>query len=513
MSGRHGRFGVHDPPDLAGRQQLQASRTVDLLQLGPPCGGSAVNKRHTVNDRRCIAGQQGPKTLAGRVVRNVRRQGRRSRVGRACSSDPRPRAETWSSSPTPSGSSGWSAQATWNESCCCARPSVRRQRTDDGGDPLTQGPLAHRKGRSTVAAAAETHPRCEQRQPRKGEDMRVRVGINGMGRIGRDLMRIATDRAGSASETAIEVVAVNDLAPSETLAHLLRHDSTYGAWSRTVEVARGRLDIDGHEIRGPATSPIRKIFHGRTSASTSSWRRPACSARAPPQRHTCGRAPARWSSPRPAPTSTPPSSWASTRTPTTPSSTTSSPTPPAPPTAQHRWPKYWTPVRHRVRAAHHRAQLHRRPEPARRPPQGPAPRPRRPPSTSSRPAPAPRRPSASCSPSWPDGSTGSPCGSPSSTPRWSTSPSSSPSPPPPPRSTRPSTPQPKRSSRASCGAPRNRWCPTTSSARTASCLLDTGLTRVAGRMVKVFGWYDNEWGYAQRTVDLVEMVARLLPAR
>jgi len=47
----------------------------------------------------------------------------------------------------------------------------------------------------------------------------------------------------------------------------------------------------------------------------------------------------------------------------------------------------------------------------------------------------------------------------------------------------------------------------------ASCLLDTGLTRVAGRLVKVFGWYDNEWGYAQRTVDLVEMVARLLPAR
>ena len=47
----------------------------------------------------------------------------------------------------------------------------------------------------------------------------------------------------------------------------------------------------------------------------------------------------------------------------------------------------------------------------------------------------------------------------------------------------------------------------------ASCLLDTGLTRVAGRMVKVFGWYDNEWGYAQRTVDLVEMVARLLPDR
>ena len=47
----------------------------------------------------------------------------------------------------------------------------------------------------------------------------------------------------------------------------------------------------------------------------------------------------------------------------------------------------------------------------------------------------------------------------------------------------------------------------------ASCVFDAGLTRVAGRLVKVFGWYDNEWGYAQRTVDLVEMVARLLPAR
>jgi glyceraldehyde 3-phosphate dehydrogenase len=45
----------------------------------------------------------------------------------------------------------------------------------------------------------------------------------------------------------------------------------------------------------------------------------------------------------------------------------------------------------------------------------------------------------------------------------------------------------------------------------ASCLLDTGLTRFAGQMVKVFGWYDNEWSYAQRTADLVEMVARRLP--
>jgi glyceraldehyde 3-phosphate dehydrogenase len=47
----------------------------------------------------------------------------------------------------------------------------------------------------------------------------------------------------------------------------------------------------------------------------------------------------------------------------------------------------------------------------------------------------------------------------------------------------------------------------------ASCVLDAGLTTVTGDLVKVFGWYDNEWGYAQRTVDLVDMIARTLPDR
>jgi glyceraldehyde 3-phosphate dehydrogenase len=78
--------------------------------------------------------------------------------------------------------------------------------------------------------------------------MRVRVGINGMGRIGRDLLRIATDRA-AAGDAGFEVVAVNDLAEPATVAHLLKHDSTYGAWSRSVDAARGLLDVDGHAIR------------------------------------------------------------------------------------------------------------------------------------------------------------------------------------------------------------------------------------------------------------------------
>jgi len=79
--------------------------------------------------------------------------------------------------------------------------------------------------------------------------MRVRVGINGMGRIGRDLLRIATDRTTAGADAGIEVVAINDLAPPETVAQLLRHDSTYGAWAHTVKSARGVLDVDGHGIR------------------------------------------------------------------------------------------------------------------------------------------------------------------------------------------------------------------------------------------------------------------------
>ena len=47
----------------------------------------------------------------------------------------------------------------------------------------------------------------------------------------------------------------------------------------------------------------------------------------------------------------------------------------------------------------------------------------------------------------------------------------------------------------------------------ASCVLEADLTTVTGDLVKVFGWYDNEWGYAQRTIDLVDMIARTLPNR
>jgi glyceraldehyde 3-phosphate dehydrogenase len=45
----------------------------------------------------------------------------------------------------------------------------------------------------------------------------------------------------------------------------------------------------------------------------------------------------------------------------------------------------------------------------------------------------------------------------------------------------------------------------------ASCVVDLALTRAIGTTAKVFGWYDNEWGYAQRVVDLLDLIARTLP--
>jgi glyceraldehyde 3-phosphate dehydrogenase len=45
-----------------------------------------------------------------------------------------------------------------------------------------------------------------------------------------------------------------------------------------------------------------------------------------------------------------------------------------------------------------------------------------------------------------------------------------------------------------------------------SSIFDSGLTMVNGNLVKVFSWYDNEWGYSCRLVDLVEKIAETLPA-
>jgi glyceraldehyde 3-phosphate dehydrogenase len=58
--------------------------------------------------------------------------------------------------------------------------------------------------------------------------MAVRVGINGFGRIGRNFLRAALEQAATGTEPAVEVVGVNDLVPTATNAHLLKYDSTHG---------------------------------------------------------------------------------------------------------------------------------------------------------------------------------------------------------------------------------------------------------------------------------------------
>jgi glyceraldehyde 3-phosphate dehydrogenase len=45
----------------------------------------------------------------------------------------------------------------------------------------------------------------------------------------------------------------------------------------------------------------------------------------------------------------------------------------------------------------------------------------------------------------------------------------------------------------------------------SSCVFDAGLTKADGHLVKVFGWYDNEWGYANRTLELIELIGGMLP--
>jgi glyceraldehyde 3-phosphate dehydrogenase len=85
--------------------------------------------------------------------------------------------------------------------------------------------------------------------------MAVRVGINGFGRIGRNVFRAAHE-----SDADIEIVAVNDITDAGTLGHLLKYDSVYGPFKGTVEVGDGVLVVDGRDVkvlaeRDPAALP------------------------------------------------------------------------------------------------------------------------------------------------------------------------------------------------------------------------------------------------------------------
>ena len=84
--------------------------------------------------------------------------------------------------------------------------------------------------------------------------MATTVGINGFGRIGRLVMRIG------AKDPAIKFAGVNDLVPADNLAYLMRYDSTHGRFDGTVEEVDGALVVDGQTVkcmseRDPASLP------------------------------------------------------------------------------------------------------------------------------------------------------------------------------------------------------------------------------------------------------------------
>jgi glyceraldehyde 3-phosphate dehydrogenase len=75
--------------------------------------------------------------------------------------------------------------------------------------------------------------------------MTIKLGINGFGRIGRQIFRIAWE----AHKDEVEVVAVNDITDPQTLATLLKYDSNYGRFPAEIQVGAGAFVVDGREVK------------------------------------------------------------------------------------------------------------------------------------------------------------------------------------------------------------------------------------------------------------------------
>ena len=90
--------------------------------------------------------------------------------------------------------------------------------------------------------------------------MRLKIGINGFGRIGRILLRAAQNYKN------IEIVGINDIAPIHTLAHLLKYDSTHGRFGAIVTAGEKAITINGREIPVFASREPSKIPWGDAGA-------------------------------------------------------------------------------------------------------------------------------------------------------------------------------------------------------------------------------------------------------
>ena len=163
--------------------------------------------------------------------------------------------------------------------------------------------------------------------------MTVRIGINGFGRMGRALVRIAV-----AEGSPLEVVAVNDLAPPDQLAKLVARDSVYGRFPQEVVLEGSQLTLGPARLQLLAEPEVKLLPWGdlgidvvveATGRFTSRDRPPVTST---PARHG-------WWCPPPAGTPMAPSSWGSTTTSSTRPATSWCPMRRAPRTAWPCWPR------------------------------------------------------------------------------------------------------------------------------------------------------------------------------
>ena len=87
---------------------------------------------------------------------------------------------------------------------------------------------------------------------------KIRVAINGFGRIGRVAFRVMTERSN------IELVAINDLADSKTLAHLLKYDSVHGIMNADIRAEENAIIVNGKKVnvyseKDPAKLPWKAL--------------------------------------------------------------------------------------------------------------------------------------------------------------------------------------------------------------------------------------------------------------
>src|SRR5690606_31049125 len=133
---------------------------------------------------------------------------------------------------------------------CAASAPRRRQRTFIS----TSGSRPSAWSRSCESGCE--HAACDAHGPiRREVAVTVRMAINGFGRIGRLVLRAAIETGRS----DIQVVAINDLAPPETNAHLLRYDSVHGRFPGKVQLEGNEMDCGTGPIRVLAERDVAKL--------------------------------------------------------------------------------------------------------------------------------------------------------------------------------------------------------------------------------------------------------------